>query len=133
MEKKKKLPGKNKFLNKNIYKANSKYSDNSKIFWEKYKQTMNINESFAAATLGDNPVGLVMYGSNNYGSCATNLALYKAIENLGFKKTNNTNISEILNWTDEKLIGDKSHVKATYNAAIIADSTKNFTLIFFIY
>lgn len=35
----------------------------------------------------DNTVGLILYASNNYGSCATNIALYKVIENLGYTPT----------------------------------------------
>ena len=39
--------------------------------------------------------------------------IIKAIANFGFKNTNKTNTSEILNCTEPKLIGDKAHVKAT--------------------
>ena len=72
-----------KLLNENIRKPNSKYNNLVNVFWEKYK-TMNFTESYLTTILGEKPVGLILYGSNNYGSCATNLALYLAIENMGF-------------------------------------------------
>ena len=72
-----------KLLNANIYKPNSKRTHRVDTFWENYK-TMNFTESYLKTLWGDNPIGLVLYASNNYGSCATNLALYLAIENLGF-------------------------------------------------
>ena len=59
--------------------------------------------------------------------------IINAIENLGFMKTNKTKTSDILNWTDPKLNGDKAQVNATYKAAIIADSAKNFILILYIF
>lgn len=72
-----------KNLNANVYKPNAKRTNNVDTFWENYK-TMNFTESYLKTILGENPVGLILYGSNNYGSCATNLALYLAIENMGF-------------------------------------------------
>ncbi len=72
-----------KLLNTNIQRPNSKYTNFVNIFWKKY-ETMNFTESYLKTVLGERPVGLILYGSNNYGSCATNLALYLAIEKMGF-------------------------------------------------
>lgn len=73
----------NKLLNKNISAPNQRYSDNVEKFWSNYNN-MNFNESYFKTRYGDKAVGLVLYSSNNYGSCATNLALYLAIENMGY-------------------------------------------------
>lgn len=72
-------------LNKNLTEPNAKRTKNIEIFWKNYfskgyKSTM-IDYSFN----GNDNIGLVLYASNNYGSCATNYALYKVIESLGYK------------------------------------------------
>lgn len=72
-----------KFLNANIYKPNAKHTDSVDTFWENYKN-MNFTESYLKTIWGEAPVGLLLYASNNYGSCATNLALYIAIERMGY-------------------------------------------------
>lgn len=74
-------------LNENIYRPNSHYSKSVNLFWENYK-SMDFTSAYIKAMLGKNKndklVGLVIYSSNNYGSCATNYALYQKIQNLGY-------------------------------------------------
>lgn len=87
-------------LNSNIYTPNATYNEKSDIFWKKYLQQKITFEEAVFQTLypqsklsyreivpNKEPalnVGLVLYASDNYGSCATNIAIYKAIENLGY-------------------------------------------------
>lgn len=69
-------------LNKNIYAPNAKRSGKIDILMDKY-QKLPFEEALLQ-TLHPANVGLILYASNNYGSCATNVALYKAVENLGY-------------------------------------------------
>ncbi len=73
-----------KKLNKNVYEpiVTDKDLVKRETFYNNYK-TMPFEEA-ALKTLHPYNVGLVLYMSDNYGSCATNFALYKTIENLGF-------------------------------------------------
>ena len=87
-------------LNQNIYAPNAVYSEKADIFWKKYLQQKISFEEAVFQTLYPQSklsyreilpnkqsalnVGLILYASDNYGSCATNIALYKAIESLGY-------------------------------------------------
>lgn len=73
----------NKKLNKNIYNPNAKYTNKVKIFWENIKK-MPFNDAVLKTMHPGKNVGLVLYASDNYGSCATNYALYKIIKNIGY-------------------------------------------------
>lgn len=78
---------KNKFLNRNIFKASAgidklKYRD---LFFSIYK-----NSGFTKAydhvfkSLYHYDIGMVLYMSDNYGSVATNVGLYKNLEKKGY-------------------------------------------------
>ena len=71
-----------KDLNKNVYEPIVTSMDKREEFYKKYTN-MNFEEA-AYKTMYPYNVGLILYMSDNYGSCATNYALYKAIEELGF-------------------------------------------------
>lgn len=71
-----------KNFNKNIYAPNAKKTPMVESFW-----SMFYDNSLAYTTLksiSKASVGLIFFASDNYGSCATNVALYKVIELLGF-------------------------------------------------
>ena len=68
-------------LNKNIYKPGITERVKKDIFYHYYTGN-NLNESLYK-TIFPKGVGLILYMSDNYGSCATNYALYKVIESLG--------------------------------------------------
>lgn len=51
-------------------------------FWQIFSKSNKFEEA-AYKTLHNYDVGLILYASNNYGSCITNYALYKVIELLG--------------------------------------------------
>lgn len=72
-----------KRLNKNIYAPNSRLTDKVNIFWDNYRK-MDIEKAILKTLHPGKNVGLVLYASDNYGSCATNICLYKAVQNLGY-------------------------------------------------
>ena len=83
----KKIDLKNKFLNKNIFRSTV---DIGKIsyrdeFFQTYKD-MGFNKAYDEVfkRMYHFDIGLVLYMSNNYGSCATNVALYKHLEKKGY-------------------------------------------------
>ncbi len=69
-------------LNKNVYAPIVTDMTKRDKFYELYKE-MPFEEA-AYKTLYPYNVGLILYMSDNYGSCATNYALYRAIEKLGY-------------------------------------------------
>ncbi len=71
-----------KALNKNIYEPIVTDMSKRDKFYELYKD-MSFEEA-AYKVMYPYNVGLVLYMSDNYGSCATNYALYRAIEKLGY-------------------------------------------------
>lgn len=73
-----------KQLNKNIYTpivGETKIEKRDKFY--SYYQRMAFKEA-VYNVLFPHCVGLLLYMSDNYGSCATNYALYKSIEKMGF-------------------------------------------------
>lgn len=71
-----------KKLNRNIYEPLVHETEKRDRFFSIYNGK-NLKEA-AYKALYPNSVGLLVYMMDNYGSCATNYALYKAVENLGY-------------------------------------------------
>lgn len=82
-------------LNKNITRPSVSREKLKKrnIFYDNYKR-LSFEEA-AWRTLYPNSIGLLLYMSNNYGSCATNYALYTAVKKLGYTPIVVDNLIEI--------------------------------------
>lgn len=69
-------------LNRNISKPSATKFEKREVFWKNYEK-MSFEEA-AWKAFYPNSVGMLLYMSNNYGSVATNYALYEAIKVLGY-------------------------------------------------
>ena len=70
-------------VNKHIVRASTKSEPAERAaFMKRLPETGFVKAAYADTHPYD--VGLILYASNNYGSTATNVALYKAVENLGY-------------------------------------------------
>lgn len=115
-----------KSFNKNIYGTLVPDITPRNRFYENYK-TMDF-EKAAYKVLYPYNVGLILYMSDNYGSCATNLALYKVIESFGLSPIILDNLVTpegiSMRFAKENLaLGSKFMEKDDYRAAnILCDS-----------